>query len=184
MHRTGHITGDNSLRIITIVLLSMFFIGCASYAEPQENQYELGWYHGSCLALNEAKPNADWYIFLLKESKDIVKARLGKQIEDDSCAPLLEDRREVNRAEGYSFYQLVSSEVIADDEIGVAVLTEQEILPEKIDANNNKQADNFSYCTTSEGLIFYGWDAKKGALEPFWQEYYYLGYNVEPSCNF
>lgn len=162
----------------------MVFIGCTSYAEPEENQNKLGWHHGSCLALNETNPNTDWNVFLFKESNEVIKTRLSKQIEDDSCAPLLEDRREVNQAEGYIFYQLVGSEVIASDEIGVAILTEQETLPKEIDTNNNQQPDNFSYCTTSEGLVFYGWDAEKGELEPFWQEYYYLGYDVEPSCKF
>lgn len=184
MHHTGLITGDNILKLAITLLISVALGACTSHGEPQSNESRLAWFHGSCLALNETSVKTDWNIFLIKESKEVIKATLGTKVEGDSCAPLLADRREVNEAEGYSFYQLVGSEAIADEEIGVALLTTEETLPEDLDTNNNKQADDFSYCTTSEGVVFYGWDAEKGELEPFWQEYYYMGYDVEPSCKF
>lgn len=164
--------------------MSVALIACTSHSEPQTNETKIAWYHGSCLAINEKEDITGLKVFVLKESKEKVKASIGRQIKDDGCAPLLVDRREVNEAEGYRFYQLVGVEAIADTEIGVALLTTKETLPEEVDTNNNKQADSFNYCTTSEGVIFYGWDAEKGELEPFWQEYYYMGYDVEPSCKF
>lgn len=172
------------MKILITIMIAMTLMACAKDSDSAARSYNLAWFHGNCLALNETTIKTDWNIFLLKESKEVIKATLGKKVEDDSCAPLLQDRREVNEAEGYSFYQLVGSEAVADEEIGVALLTTEEILPEGLDTNNNKQADSFSYCTTSEGVVFYSWDAEKGELEPFWQEYYYMGYDVEPSCKF
>lgn len=172
------------MRILIAIMMVMTLMACAKDNGSENRGYDIAWFHGSCLAINETSVKTNWNIFLIKESKEAIKATLGKKAEGDSCAPLLSDRREVNEAEGYSFYQLVGSEAIADEEIGVALLTAEETLPEDLDTNNNKLADNFSYCTTSEGVVFYGWDAEKGDLEPFWQEYYYMGYDVEPSCKF
>ena len=164
--------------------MSVTLIACTSHGEPQSNEIRLAWYHGACLAIDEKEDIADWNVFLLKESKEVVKGSIGKQVEDNGCVPLLVDRREVNKAEGYRFYRLIGLEAIAAEDIGVALLTTKETLPEEVDTNNNKQADSFNYCTTSEGVVFYGWDAENGELEPFWKEYYYMGYDVEPSCKF
>ena len=32
--------------------------------------------------------------------------------------------------------------------------------------------------------MFYAWDSAKGEEKPFWQEYYYLGYDIEANCKF
>ena len=54
----------------------------------------------------------------------------------------------------------------------------------QLDINSNELKDVVDYCTTSEGVRFYMWDEEKGREHPFWQSYYYLGYDVEADCEF
>jgi hypothetical protein len=40
----------------------------------------------------------------------------------------------------------------------------------------------FRLCTSTEGLHFSAWSGIRPKQEPVWQRYFYLGYDVEPTC--
>jgi len=50
------------------------------------------------------------------------------------------------------------------------------------DLDADGQPEYFRFCTSSEGLHFTVWSGKplEGRLR--WHQYYYLGYDVEPTC--
>lgn len=154
-------------------------------AESTNNKAEvLGWYHGSCGAFHKSITSATKIVLVDKEQRR-VKANIKGQASEESCAALMEGRAEVNRAEGYHFHDISSEDkLLLAEELGVVVMLSSLNNSEDMDINSNKFKDFFDYCTTSEGVRFYVWDGEKGQKHPFWQSYYYLGYDIEADCDF
>ncbi|WP_345292249.1 hypothetical protein [Kangiella marina] len=159
--------------------------GCQDDRSAGKSGYKLAWYHGSCVAINEGL-QSDNHIFLVTNDQNYVEVIARGKASEESCAPLIGDRGQANLAEGYVFYQVrsVSGLDLKEENLGVVVVTTEKNITQGLDVNDNGMSDKFSYCTTSEGMNFYAWDDKTGEQKPFWQEYYYLGYEVESSCKF
>lgn len=51
-----------------------------------------------------------------------------------------------------------------------------------VDVNNDKKKDYFRSCTSQEGLWLSVWSGKPLGGKQIWNKYYYLGYDVVPSC--
>ena len=51
-----------------------------------------------------------------------------------------------------------------------------------VDLNDDKKAEYFRKCTSMEGVHFTVWTGKPLVGKRIWHNYYYLGYDVEPSC--
>ena len=123
--------------------------------------------HGNCLAIKNESINTPSGITLVKfdEENNLEKATIvSKTNNQDNCFPLFEDRKNINIANGYSFY-LVDSATPIDLAIGI-------IGAEKINVLD------YSYCATAEGVKYFFKDASK----VLWEGYYYLGYDSEVTC--
>lgn len=53
----------------------------------------------------------------------------------------------------------------------------------RADLAGNSSMNSFHSCTSSEGLHLTVWDGAYGASTRKWHSYYYLGYDVEPTCS-
>ncbi len=51
-----------------------------------------------------------------------------------------------------------------------------------VDLNDDKKAEYFRKCTSMEGVHFTVWTGKPLVGKRIWHNYYYLGYDVDPSC--
>lgn len=114
---------------------------------------------------------------------------LGKTTSDEKCHPLFDNRRGINESEGTSFYAVALDDgpfMNPDDGIfgiGIVGLGIEDAGP--IDLDGNGVADSLTACTPFEGTYFRIWTGVPYTGEPLWEDYYYLGYEVEKSdCPF
>jgi hypothetical protein len=87
-----------------------------------------------------------------------------KAVDNDHCPALLPDRRDVNKADGNVFYAV---KLDAPSDLGIGIVGKASV-----------EQLTFGHCTTSEGIRF---TVTRGS-QRIWSRYYYLGYDVEPSC--
>lgn len=89
---------------------------------------------------------------------------------------------------GDSFYSLrLEKGRVAPESVGIAVINVQNsVLTARgvasVDLNGDGRKEYFRVCTSQEGLHLTVWSGRplRGARK--WHWYYYLGYDVEPSC--
>ena len=171
-----------------LLTLIIFLASCkttdTAVADSSNKPEALGWYHGSCVASQkELTPQDD--IILVGKAQQVIKVSVVGYGSAETCAALMEGRAAVNRAEDNHFYEVISKEQsISAEELGVVVMQSSLGKQKQLDINSNELKDVVDYCTTSEGVRFYMWDEEKGREHPFWQSYYYLGYDVEADCEF
>ena len=171
------------MKKICALLLIMTIQSCKSIPSENEARHQFAWFHGNCLALKIQEVNANSKVYLLNEKEGLIQAIVVEKAKDDKCLPLLDDRKEANISAGYTFYRIEGKEnTISQSDIGVAIIGIRELSSEVIDINDNSQPDHVGTCTTSEGIKFYAWDTGSKEQTPFWEAYYYLGYDIEPSC--
>lgn len=149
----------------------------------------IGWLHGSCLAIeNDALAQGTRLdVVVLGEPQRVETARVvGPTTSFEQCHALIEGRRSVNVAAGYSFYALESSGDIELDmsialvagDVGIAVAEELA----RADVNEDGVDDYFTACSTSEGVRFSVKSGRPGDGEALWSGYYFLDYDLEPTC--
>ena len=102
------------------------------------------------------------------------------------CPALLPDRKDINMAEGYTFYKVsVSKQGMMD--LGIALIGIEPALQQSQgivhgDINGDHHENYFTQCNTSEGIQFSIWSDKAFKGDPIWSAYYYLGYDIESNC--
>jgi len=127
----------------------------------------IGWMQGNCLAIKNAGIQTPHKITLVKleESNAVETGSIERKARSaEECFALLEDRREINASNGYSFYVVASSSPI---NLAIGLI--------EIDNASNMHAD---YCATSEGIRY----SVLNGNSVVWQGYSYLGYDTEATC--
>ena len=167
-------------RILSLLVLTA--AGCqaapAIPAVPLEQR--VGWVNGSCLAIMNAglQPTGPITVVALDDKPAIVAGQIvGATSSSGVCPPLLEDRRRSN--DKWSFYE-VRLDGRAD--LGIAVIGEETRLDGGIDLSGDGKPEEFTQCTTSEGVSFRVWNGTPYRGTPLWSGYYYLGYDTEATC--
>lgn len=168
------------LAFVGILLTS--FGGLAEGAEPAQ----LGWFHGNCLAIkgNALATGDEVTVVDPDKPKSVSKAVVLRRAEGaDNCFALSEDRKTVNVDEGHHFFEVESA---AELNLAIGIVGKAHIAGSShaslTDMNGDGVGDVFDYCYTSEGVSFTVRDKASKSTEPLWQGYYYLGYDVEPTC--
>jgi hypothetical protein len=127
----------------------------------------VGWMYGNYLAIknNDIDEFVEITVIKLGEKNITKKAIVTRKAKSgEACLALMQGRSEVNISSGYSFY-LVESTTPVD--LAIAIIGEEEI-----------DASNFDFCSTSEGIKYF----MKNSSETTWEGYYYLGYGTEVTC--
>jgi hypothetical protein len=117
----------------------------------------------------------------------VQQARSLEQTTDPTrCKALLQGRTEINAKPEISFYALETRSLDPTD-MGIGIV-EPPAMPVVVkglvraDLNQDGQSEVFSSCATSEGIKFAVWTGKAYQGEPLWSGYYYLGYDLHPTC--
>ena len=92
----------------------------------------------------------------------------------------------MNAKPGMSFYALETGSVGVSD-MGFGIVTPP---PNpgvvnglaRVDLDQDGRNEVFSSCATSEGIKFAVWTGKAYQGEPRWSGYYYLDYEMKPTC--
>jgi len=186
-------------RIIAISMLLLLLIGgCQKESEADEHQSlsgfkyktSVGWLQGPCLAIenDSIKPGSHLVLVLFKEKPELGEAIVESKT-NENCPALNPDRASINRKKGMTFYLLKSSDIEAST-IAIALLTDRKIstlrsvspTSAQLDINGDGQAEEVNNCVTSEGIKFFIWPGKAYTGTPLWEDYYYLGYDLKPTC--
>lgn len=149
----------------------------------------IGWFQGPCLAVSNQHLAAGTPVALILtgEPQKIQPARiLEPTTSPATCKALLPGRAATNATTGITFYALGGGSLGATDTgIGIAEaptgLTVVNGLAQ-VDLDQDGRSEVFSSCTTSEGIRFAVWTGKTYQGEPRWSGYYYLGYDLQPTC--
>lgn len=158
------------MKKITFILTLTLLSACTAVSQSEENNIEqnIGWLDGSCLAIKntDIKDATRLTIVDLDSDQKFSPSMITRKNQaSDECNALFDDRKDINISSGYTFYQVKS-----DTPINLAIGF--------IELDNAKKL-TFEHCTTSEGISFSVLKAK----EKIWEGYYYLGYDLEPTCD-
>ena len=137
----------------------------------------------ACLAIENATLAEEALVHLvsLDNPQTHIQARVHKKAEK-TCS------RDPNAGPTNSFYFLrLSGGTLAGDYIAIGIVdfdgpfskNDDEV---RADLNADGKSDAFRMCTSSEGLHITVWNGEPVGSERKWHRYYYLGYDVEPSC--
>lgn len=162
-----------------LVFISAFTVSCAEMpkkgevAEVIDYENNIGWLHGSCLAIKNKNLSKGVLIKIvhLNEPQNTSIATVSNKAKyNKNCFPLLEDRRTINIDSGYSFY-LVKSDLNIN--LGIAI----------VGSVMNIDKYTFDYCTTTEGVLYSLKKTGQNNGKNLWSGYYYLGYDSEATCD-
>ena len=179
-----------------MVILAM--TSCHQVSEPTQHstnrevfpfERRIGWFHGPCFAISD--PNlargTTVDLVVMGEPQTVLQAKVGEQMSSAaSCPPLMEGRRRQNARSGTSFYGMMETKLTATD-MGIGIVSPPHKLAvlnglAETDLNSDGQHEVFSSCATTEGIKFAVWTQRAYRGAPLWSTYYYLGYDMSPTC--
>jgi hypothetical protein len=169
-----------------VVLCSLLWIAvsCSKpQAVPLPIEQRVGWIDSNCLAtenkaLEEGMPLT---VVAFGDTKSIVEAKvMGATQSAALCPPLHDDRRAINSG-SLSFYEIAPRDG-RKVELGIGLIGNVSRVGTGIDVNGDGKPDEFTHCATSEGISFGIWNGAPYKGKAMWWGYYYLGYDVDPTC--
>lgn len=177
MPRTGRMTVADVRIGNPAAVAALLLAGCTPPAVAPEatvgamTTTTYGWVEGRCLAVQAPlqTPSQTVWIVPVTKGKAMVEARVAAKVDPMSadaaaaCNALHPDRAMINR-DGHVFYRL---DVAQPLDLAIVAL-----------GPADKAAHDYGVCFTTEGVRFTVRQGKR--LE--WEDYYYLGYDVEPTC--
>ncbi len=149
----------------------------------------IGWFQGPCLAIpnQHLARGTSVALVIMGEPQKVQQARSLEQTTDPkTCKALIEGRATMNTKPGMFFYALEAGSVGPTD-MGIGIVEPPARVAvvnglAQVDLDQDGQSEVFSSCATSEGIKFAVWTGRANQREPRWSGYYYLGYDLQPTC--
>jgi hypothetical protein len=149
----------------------------------------IGWFQGPCLAISNQHLAHGTSVALVVtgEPQRVQQARsLEQTTAPTTCKALMQGRAGTNAKPGLSFYAL-EAENVGSTDMGIGIVEPPASLAvvsglARVDLDQDGQSEFFSSCSTSEGIKFAVWTGKAYQGEPRWSGYYYLNYDLQPTC--
>ena len=148
----------------------------------------IGWVHGRCLAIKrtDLRTGTVVQVVALESPQRTFKTSVASVATHDSgCLALHPDRGKINQKKGRSFYILDLPEGANFMAVGVLAY-EGELLSVadgvRMDLDRDGKQEAAGFCQTSEGIKFFLLSVDQSDAQPVWSDYYYLGYDTEPTC--
>jgi hypothetical protein len=170
--------------MLALCLLVLTTVSCS---RPQAAQLPIaqrvGWIDSNCLAIDNKMLQEGMPITVVAfgDSESIVDAKIVRPTQSAAlCPPLHEDRRAIN-SKNSSFYEILPADG-RKVELGIGLIGNVSRAGSGLDADGNGKVDHFTHCTTSEGISFGIWSDAPYKGKALWSGYYYLGYDVDPTC--
>ncbi len=114
-------------------------------------------------------------VVFTERKQSIIKASIAQKL-DKSCAEMADEQ--------LSFYSLnvtgKTSPYTAIGVVGAKISLAKGVASG--DVNGDGKADAFRECTSREGVHFTVWSGKPLTGRRLWHDYYYLGYDTQPTC--
>ena len=181
-------------KITTSLLLLAILTVCSQATETGQTSkidfnLHIGWLHGACLAINNPnlKNTTQIDVIILEQPQVHIRSQiLAKVTPDNHCPALLEDRKKINISNMQAFYR-VELDKKYKDTMAIGMINLSSHVDSKknaiqIDINNNHINEVASTCTTSEGIQFLIQESNNKKDNIIWSSYYYLGYDLTPTC--
>lgn len=188
--------------IIVLSSILFLFAGCENSSKkmntgqstehkiiPNNLKESIGWIHGTCLAIRNGKlkPGATVQIVQLSNPQKIFNAKLMGIVDSNSqCLALLSNRAKINKQDGRYFYNLdfnkESQNIMSVGLIGPALKAKNVNHTVELDLNDDGIREHVSMCLTNEGVQFYISSYHVFDEKALWSDYYYLGYDNQPTC--
>ena len=148
----------------------------------------IGWLHGTCLAIknDHVPPETNVTLVVMGEPQSVIETQIQNTVTADSdCPPLQEEKAAINKKDK-SFYSVKLPDPEADI-MAIGIVGDHPnvtITDNRAEADLDKDGVNevFTSCATSEGIKFFVWSGVANKDSPRWSGYYYLGYDMEPTC--
>ena len=167
--------------------LCLSMLIAVSCSKPQAAQLPLeqrvGWIDSNCLAIDNKmlEDGTPLAVVAFGDSESIVQAKVSRATQSAAeCPPLHDDRRGIN-SKSLSFYEIEPQDG-RKVELGIGLIETVSRVGSGIDVNSDGKADHFTHCTSSEGISFGIWSDEPYKGKSLWSGYYYLGYDVDPTC--
>lgn len=149
----------------------------------------VGFIHHDCLAIKNNSLNLGdtMTLILLNEVQQILKTPIiSNKVSDFECAILSSERKNQNLCNDFSFYK-IELDTSYEIEFAIAIISDSlkasnHLNLVSIDVNFDGNFEFFDACTTNEGVIFSVWSGIPWYSVEIWSSYYYLGYDLTPSC--
>jgi hypothetical protein len=181
-----------------IAILIIAAVSCGRVNEPGQHaavgaafpfSERIGWLHGPCLAISNPNLAHGTAVALViaGEPQKVQQARIQERTESPAtCQALMEGRARVNAKPGMSFYALETGSVGSTDMgFGLVAPPANPAVVNglaRVDLDQDGHSEVFSSCATSEGIRFAVWTEKAYQGESRWSGYYYLDYEMKPTC--
>jgi hypothetical protein len=169
-----------------VVLCSLVWIA-VSCSKPQAAQLPIeqrvGWIDSNCLATENKRleEGMTMTVVVFGDTESIAEVRImGATQSAALCPPLHDDRRAIN-SKSLSFYEIAPQDG-RKIELGIGLIGNVSRVGTGIDMNGDGKPDQFTHCATSEGISFGIWNDTPYKGKAMWSGYYYLGYDVDPTC--
>ena len=168
------------MNCIKLLLLAFLFSSFSCFASEEKFGIVTSQNGILCASFGEKPPPIGSAITIL-ETQSPQYFFVGKlDSENESCKAL-------EKANVFGPYFIVTTERnVADPFIGIAVLSKNSlsVVNNEVILNSAQSEGkiNFKSCTSNEGLHFSSWLGQPPKGKQLWRAYYYLGYDVEPSC--
>ncbi len=167
----------NYLKLLLLVL-SSYIINCAAY----EQKFGLISTEGKslCVSFGDKAPavNSSITIVAVEGIQFAFEAKIGEKTE--KCK-LLENAQVVG-----PYFTVITNGKYESPFVGVAVFGKSKVSTEggvvSLNVVGGKENIYFRLCTSSEALHFSSWLGSPLIGKQLWRQYYYLGYDTEPSC--
>jgi hypothetical protein len=168
------------MNCIKLLLLAFLFSSFSCLASEEKFGIVTSQNGVFCVSFGEKPPPIGSSIKILETQSPqyFFEGKLGS--ENESCKVL-------EKADVVGPYFMVKTEKkIANPFVGVAVFSKNtlSVVNNEVVLNSasSKEKIYFRSCTSNEGLHFSSWQGQPLKGEQLWRVYYYLGYDVEPSC--
>jgi len=178
---------DKSMRMRALAALCLLALLAVSCSRPQAAQLPIeqrvGWIDSNCLAIDNKTlaEGTPLTVVAFGDNESLIDAKVVRPTQSAAlCPPLHVDRRAANST-NFSFYEVGPSDG-RRIESGIGLIGNVSRVGVGIDADGDGSADHFTHCTSSEGIWFGVWKDAPYKAKSLWSGYYYLGYDVDPTC--
>lgn len=134
-----------------------------------------------CLTIpnRSLRDNQPIKLVILGKPQKVIEKRIVKKLKT-TCS------RNTETPQDASFYAFPAGKEHFDPAIAVVGFSgEFRVVKGKVrgDLNGDGTSESFRSCSSNEGLHLTVWAGEALKTKRLWHEYYYLGFDVQPSCN-
>ena len=177
-------------KLATLLTVLLFAVTTSTSGSEKQNVFdynaqigiaEIATTRDGCLTIlnSTLRENQPLKLVILGKKQKVIEKKIGKKLKT-TCSTTTETPPDA------SFYAFPVGKEHFEPAIAiVGFIGDFKVVKGKLraDLNGDGTAESFRSCTSTEGLHLTVWAGEALKSKRLWHEYYYLGYDVVPSCN-